>query len=103
MEGAEVPDGYLCQIVMSDGYQHEYEDVHTCLDYRLPQLLRWLYNYMVHRVPGNDVIAYEEVVYMVHEASVGIDAEQRWWGLVKCWDVWDQQVLTFKFKLAPEN
>ena len=100
VEGGEVPDDYMVQVIMNDGSQHEIEEVSSHLDYRLPVLLRWLYNYQVHRVPGMDVVAHEELVFIVLETTIENDP---WCATLTCFDIWEQQNVTFKFTMATRS
>eukprot|EP00435_Cladocopium_sp_Y103_P048349 s2116_g14.t1 len=100
VEGGEVPDDYMVQVIMDDGSHHEIEEVSSSLDYRLPVLLRWLYNYQVHRVPGMDVVANEELVFIVKEINI---EHEPWCATLTCFGIWEQQNVIFKFTMATRN
>ena len=88
----------MVQVIKNDdGSQQEIEEVASCSDYRLPVLLRWLYNYQVHCVSGMDVVAHEELVFIVKETSI---EHEPWCATLECFDIWEQQIVTFKFTLA---
>lgn len=83
------------------GETSEFKPVSDAEDSRIPSLLTWLYNNVVHGVPGNDVVAYEQVVYFVRETV--FEREPNWRARIKCFNVWDQEDMTVIFEIAGPN
>ena len=96
--GEEVPEEYMFEITTSDGKTTELKQVSDDEDYRVAHVLLWLYNHLVHLVPGKDIVAREELVFVAEKIVVKYEPE--WCAQLTCFGVWEQEVLTFTFKLA---
>lgn len=95
-ETGEPPDGYAFAILsMSNATVPVFKSVGTCESPAIEALLLWMYQYFVHRVPGNEVLVNEGLGFIVHEAHTHNDPF--WNAAVKVFDVenQDEQVILF--------
>lgn len=88
----------MFQVQSEDGTVSEWKRVTDCEEGHVPHLLKWLYNYHVHLVPGSDVVIREELIYIVKESSIQKDPS--WSARVTCFSIWEQQNQIFTFKLV---
>ena len=95
--GVEPPEDYLFQVTISNETS-EMKPVSDAEDAGIPNLLVWLYNNVVHRVPGDDVIKNEELIYIVQKTV--LEHEPTWCARVECFSILDQQQITVCFKIA---
>lgn len=93
----EPPDCYFFMI-SSEDFESELKPVSDAEDDRMASLLLWVYNYFVHKVPGDTVVCREEAVYFVGKATV--EHEPEWLARIECFSVWDRQNVTVTFKLT---
>ena len=63
---------------------------------RLEELLRRVYQFYVHKIPGKDVVCREELVYVVQSCNL---QQSPWEATISVFSVWEQDVRTVKFKL----
>lgn len=75
-----------------------WENLSDMADVRFVDLLVWVKGYYVDKIAGNDVISYEESVFLVNQSH--IQQDPTWEATISLWSVWDQQDLTVKYRLA---
>ena len=63
---------------------------------RLEELLRWVYQFYVHKIDWKDVACREELVYVVLSCDLQVSP---WEVTLSVFSVWEQDVRTVKFKL----
>ena len=63
--GGDIPDTYEYEVVSAKGEIVNYSPVHLSDDLKIHEALRWIYNWYVHRVPGDTITMFEETVYFV--------------------------------------
>ena len=78
-----------------------YSQVSSSEDPRIHAALRWVYNWFVHCVPGNSIIALEETVYFVEKHSLTIS--QEWSAQLEVFSVWEQERQVINFRLCKEH
>ena len=88
---------YMIKITTSDGIEQPFLHADECFDWRMGFLLRWLYNHLIFRMPGNQVVGHEELLFEV--TSVSLQHEPIWLATVVTFDFWEQQALTFTLKV----
>ena len=93
----ETPEGYIFSTTNVSGHTSEMKPVSAAEDFRIPSLLLWMYNYFVHKMPGDTVVSNEETIYLVRECT--LETQPDWLARAQCFDVWDQQEVTVIFKL----
>ena len=93
----EPPEGYIFSTTNVSGHTSEMKPVSAAEDFRIPSLLLWMYNYFVHKMPGDTVVSNEETIYLVRECT--LETQPDWLARAQCFDVWDQQEVTVIFKL----
>lgn len=93
----EPPEDYIFSTTSVSGHTSEMKPVSAAEDFRIPSLLVWMYNYFVHKVPGDAVVSNEETIYLVRECT--LETQPEWFAQAQCFDVWDQQEVTVIFKL----
>lgn len=96
--GAPPEGGYVYKIAPNDATKPVGDSQD---DDASSHLLLWVYNHFVHWMPDMNVVAHEELLFLVQEAS--LQAEPEWSATVHCFSVLEQKSLTFTFKLASRN
>lgn len=91
MEWPEIgvpPGGYIFSIVsLADGAVSLYEPVTD--NHHMEALMVWMYQHLVHRVPGDSVYVNEGLGFVVR--NVQVQTEPFWNGSVRCFNVSSQQ------------
>ena len=83
--------------IEKQGIESEWDLVSNCQDFRVEHVLLWMYNHFVYFMPGDDITANEELRFNVLETM--IQSAPVWLGKIKCFSIWDQEVIAFTFKL----
>ena len=65
---------------------------------RLQALLSWVHQHYMFKVPGNDVVCFEETVFIVQRSC--LTSLPHWEATLTVFSVWEQQDWTVKFRLA---
>ena len=69
-------------------------------DSRIAALLMWTYNFFVHKVFCDDVIAHEELVSIVKNAEITRERGPEWSARIECFSILDQMDAVITFKLC---
>ena len=97
----EIPDKYECEVSSGNVIVAPYSQVNSNEDPRIHAALRWVYNWYVHRVPGNSIIALEETVYFVEKHILNISPV--WSAQLEVFSVWEQERQVISFRLSTEH
>ena len=78
-----------------------YFQVNSSEDSRIHEALRFVYNYHVHYMPGDSIVALEQTVYFVESKTLQVSPE--WSAQLTVFSVWDQERQILNFRLRKED
>ena len=94
-------DEYEVHIVTSGEEQSTGWQPLSEADNRLKELLVWLHQFHVMKVPGDAVVCYEQTVFFVKTSS--LKPASTWGAVVDLFSVWEQEDWTVQFQLAKRH
>lgn len=76
------------------------EPVSESTDGRIAALLIWTYNFLVHRVRADAVVAHEELIFLVTDFQ--LCQEPKWSVCIKGFSILDQDDFTITFQISAD-